>query len=356
MKIFGNFEFLILNFKLNSKLKTRNVKFIFVALALFLISNGRAQQNAAGQGDFVSTEYFEPPHQQERKTQLSGTDAQPLAGGLLELKNLKLEMFNLDGKKNFIAQAPECIYDAEKNSANSAGNLDLQTGDGKLRVSGDGFLWREVNQILTISNNVRTTIMALATAAGVAASAAQTNINSIFETPRGQTKIDSDSADFDMTAHTAIYRGHVRVNDPQMQMTCALLTANLPPDGGRVNHIVAETNVVINFTQNGRLTHALGQKAVYDYSAQNGATNETVTLTGNPEVESVEGGAIFTNHAETIIWDRINDSFRFINYHANYQNLNSTETNSPAEKTNLPPGAIDNIDRIYPSQGPSQGF
>ena len=34
----------------------------------------------------------------------------------------------------------------------------LQTGDGKFRVEGDGFLWRQNDSFLTISNHVHTVI------------------------------------------------------------------------------------------------------------------------------------------------------------------------------------------------------
>ena len=34
---------------------------------------------------------------------------------------------------------------------------------------------------------------------------------------RPPTRIDSDSVDFDLTARQAIYRGHVRVDDPEMK-------------------------------------------------------------------------------------------------------------------------------------------
>jgi hypothetical protein len=34
----------------------------------------------------------------------------------------------------------------------------LQNGDGKFVVEGEGFLWRQTNSFLTISNNVRTRI------------------------------------------------------------------------------------------------------------------------------------------------------------------------------------------------------
>jgi len=36
--------------------------------------------------------------------------------------------------------------------------LRLETGDGQSHVEGDGFLWRQTNQLLTISNNVQSVI------------------------------------------------------------------------------------------------------------------------------------------------------------------------------------------------------
>ena len=59
----------------------------------------RAQPNGVQHAnDFTSTEYFEPPHQQQIKSILSGAEALPQPGGLLIIKQLKLEMFSLDGK------------------------------------------------------------------------------------------------------------------------------------------------------------------------------------------------------------------------------------------------------------------
>jgi hypothetical protein len=119
---------------------------------------------------------------------------------------------------------------------------------------------------------------------------------------------------------------------------------------------------VIDSTDNkGQTTHVTGDKAVYIYNVQNGVTNETVTLTGNPQprVENAQG----TMAADVITWDRANNHYRLIgNYKGvGHQNFGVvTDTNLPpantnnltAPKTNLPPGTIDNIDRmILPSQG-----
>jgi hypothetical protein len=87
---------------------------------------------------------------------LSGAEALPQPGGLLIIKQLKLEMFNPDGRLEWVVNAPECVYDTFKGVANSPGHLQVRTGDGKIRTDGDGFLWRQSDQKLTISNNVCT--------------------------------------------------------------------------------------------------------------------------------------------------------------------------------------------------------
>ena len=58
---------------------------------------------------------------------------------------------------------------------------------------------------------------------------ATTNSPAAPPPPRAPTQIYSDnSADFDLNGHQAIYRGHVRVDDPEMKLTCALLVADVP--------------------------------------------------------------------------------------------------------------------------------
>ena len=128
-------------------------------ILFFAIPNGRTQPNGVQHAsDFTSVEYFEPPHQQQMKSRLSGAEAQPQAGGLLVIKQLKLETFDVNGKPEIIVNAPECVYDTLNGVASSPGHLQMQTGDGKFRVEGEGFLWRQNDSFLTISNNVHTVI------------------------------------------------------------------------------------------------------------------------------------------------------------------------------------------------------
>lgn len=129
-----------------------------MALGFFAVAV-RAQQNGIRHAsDFSSVEYFETPHQRQMKSRLSGAEAQPLSGGLLLIKKLKLEMFKEDGRLEYVVEAPDCAYDTSHSTASSPGPLQLRTGDGKFRVTGEGFLWRQNDSFLTISNHVRTVI------------------------------------------------------------------------------------------------------------------------------------------------------------------------------------------------------
>jgi len=129
---------------------------VLMALGYFTV---RAQQATTGQANnFSSVEYFESPHQTMMRTRLSGAEAQPLAGGLLVIRQLKLETFDSNGVPGLIVKAPDCVYDTLHGVASSPGHLRLETADGSSHVEGDGFLWRQTDSFLTISNHVQTVI------------------------------------------------------------------------------------------------------------------------------------------------------------------------------------------------------
>lgn len=209
-------------------------------------------------------------------------------------------------------------------------------------------------------------------AAGQILAPMTTNAPAEPKPPRGPTVIEADGpADFDLTAREVIYHDHVRVDDPEMKLTCERLTANLPEAGERMTNIVAETNVVIDFSdEKGRPVHATGDKAIYCFRVQDGVTNETVTLSGNPQVENALG----TQTGDEIVWDRANNRIT-IPRNARmvfHQNLNSAmsgtnpppATSPPAKVTNSPPathraaadtnsapGKPDSIQNLNPAPG-----
>jgi hypothetical protein len=130
-----------------------------IVAGLILATAGRAQSNVVGHAsDFTSVEYYPAPNQQQMKSRLSGAEAQPLPGGLLAIKELKLETFGLDGKSEIVVNAPECVYDQSSGTASSAGRLQVQYQEGKIRIAGEGFLWRQGDSFLTISNRISTVL------------------------------------------------------------------------------------------------------------------------------------------------------------------------------------------------------
>lgn len=155
------------------------------------------------------------------------------------------------------------------------------------------------------------------------------------------TQIHSDSAVFDSTGHQVTYFGHVQVDDPRMKLTCACLVADLLPTIGRVNHVVAMTNVVIDATdEKGQPMHATSDEAIYNYQVKDGETNETITLTGHAKAENAQ--IVLTG--EPIKYDLMTGALTATNETTTLrQNFNGTAntnqpsaTNEPTESKNLP--------------------
>jgi lipopolysaccharide transport protein LptA len=161
-----------------------------------------------------------------------------------------------------------------------------------------------------------------------APAAVQTNAPAPVPAPthlRPATEIFADTADFNLKTQLAVYTGHVRVEDPQMKLTCGVMTARVP-QSGRPDSIVAEQNVVIDAIDNeGKPVHATGDKAVYTYRVINSVTNETVELTGNPRVQKPGYEAT----ADTITWDRSNNTFRLDRPHIVIQPDTKEHPNTP---------------------------
>jgi len=150
--------------------------------------------------------------------------------------------------------------------------------------------------------------------------------------PRPLILIESDGpAVFDLSGRRAIYHDHVQLDSPEMKLSCEWLAADLPQDGGRVTNIVAETNVVIDATDDkGQKLHAIAARAVYHYGVQDEATNETVTLTGDARVENAQGWLT----GDYIIWDRAHNR---LSVPSNPKMIVRENLNGLASGTNSPP-------------------
>jgi lipopolysaccharide transport protein LptA len=135
-----------------------------------------------------------------------------------------------------------------------------------------------------------------------------------------KTEIFSERGQFNMKDRLMIYIDNVRVLDPQMRLTCEIMTVTLP-ESGRPDRIVAERNVVINGVDNkGQPIHATSDKAIYTYHVSlvtnddhtvNSVTNEVVSLTGNPRVQQGENWMT----GNEITWNRQSGEFNIDHPH-----------------------------------------
>ncbi len=170
---------------------------------------------------------------------------------------------------------------------------------------------------------------------------AATNSSAQSKQMQGPIRIDSTGpADFDLNNHWVTYSDHVIVTNAQFKMTCEWLMANMPQNGEHLTNIVAKTNVVVDFTdEKGQKSHATGHKGVYFYHAENGVTNETITLTGTPGQKPKLDQAQGTLSGDSIIWNLITRHLTIEGSPEGIGFMDSkslTGTNSPAAMTNVP--------------------
>jgi hypothetical protein len=135
----------------------------FCSVFSLAVADQKQQPNSTIKGFKAPLEYFDPPHELQVKTFLEGTEAEPGTNGSISIRNAKLQTFHEDGSWEMTANAPHCFWDSRQQTVSSSGPLQVVTSDEKylFHHEGVGFIWRQTNSDLIISNNVRTTIILL---------------------------------------------------------------------------------------------------------------------------------------------------------------------------------------------------
>lgn len=233
----------------NLKAKT-SVAFLTCAAALAGVWFGarvQAQPSLGTAENFTTSEYFDAPNEKQIKSLITGAEAQPQSGGRYLLKQLKIETFRVTGEREIVIEAPACVYDSVARTAGSAGRLQIQSGDGRFSVAGEGFLWQEREGRLTISNQVRSVIQRATTNAVTEASA--------------PLVITSRWFSFDATNQYAVFHEEVHGDDPEMEFTCGQLAVHAAPGERTFEVIEAGQSPVIIGKADGRRVTA--DRAVY---------------------------------------------------------------------------------------------
>jgi hypothetical protein len=133
---------------------TRRLPGIVFAILLALASPAAAQFAGQTVRGFRLPEYNEDGTLRQL---LSAESAIILEGGLLQLGNPQIELYN-QGVVSVRIQAPECAFDQTRKRAASREHIRIVTD--KAVLTGDGFAWNGENEQFQIFSNVRVTIAA----------------------------------------------------------------------------------------------------------------------------------------------------------------------------------------------------
>ncbi|HOW66093.1 MAG TPA: hypothetical protein PK256_12465, partial [Verrucomicrobiota bacterium] len=210
---------------------------------------------------------------------LQGKEAYPLANGQVQVLGLQLHYFDKDdGATNLIVEATEGFWDQITKTAYSPSDLKVVLGGGQIELQGRGFTWKQDDSILTISNDVKTTLL---------------------RPP--PLNLTADRFVFNVGTNRVNYFGNVQGEDTNMILTCEALTLTLPKaatgplDPGlaivrvtppsepsqttarpEIDRILAETNVTVVNRRDGSLVK--GDRAEYLRLKE----GEQIELTGHP--------------------------------------------------------------------------
>lgn len=144
------------------------------------------------------------------------------------------------------------------------------------------------------------------------------------------TRISGDSLQANFKSNIYVFRGNARVNDPQIQIWCDVLTWEQPqPPASVIERGTADGNVRIEAFPAGDTNKVTGaaQTAVYLHDIVGSVTNRTVRLTGNPARVNRTGERGGTVTGTMIEWDLENDSVRVENADASMQPKTGGRTN-----------------------------
>ena len=109
--------------------------------------------------EFYESQKGDPIQTNRLRGLLMASQGQYLSNDMFLLTQMRLEHYRVDGETNLIAQAPECLFNADSRVASSTGRLEIVGMNGAFVVQGQrGFEVRMTNSTMSLSNRVRTMI------------------------------------------------------------------------------------------------------------------------------------------------------------------------------------------------------
>ena len=242
-------------------------KWMITVFAAYLLAANPSQalgQAAASTGRF---RIAEKSADSLRVSILTGTEAVFQADGTLALTDPRLVTVTAAGKTNLVFTASECLYDQDKKTIRSPGELSLSTGDGQMQLRGVGFFGNLAGPTLSVSSNVEARL--------------DKNFSRL---PIGQArkKTDTPSAEpellritsrlFELEPGRAVFRGSVSVIDADGTLNSDSIAIGLREDDWEVQTIRAAGSVVMQADQ----IKTTSEQADYDL------VTGLIVLKGNP--------------------------------------------------------------------------
>jgi lipopolysaccharide export system protein LptA len=181
--------------------------------ALFIllsIVTGLAQTNRPGAiKGYTVTQYHPAPNFKQLQMKLTGTEAVPLdgPGQRYQVTRPHFQSFQTNGALQVTIETPQCIYDgsdAKARTVSSADKLSMRSGQGDFSIEGKGFLWRQNEKILVISNDVRALVQ--------------------YTNNAPPLEITSRWFEFDAERRRGVFHDNVRGADTNQVFTCAILS------------------------------------------------------------------------------------------------------------------------------------
>jgi lipopolysaccharide export system protein LptA len=171
----------------------------------FLISFAQTGPPGAAKG-FNVTQYHSAPHFRQMEFKLVGAEARQLPGPgrQFQITQPNFQAFQTNGAPLVRIESPECFFDETARLLHSPETLAMQSGDGRFRLTGKGFHWRQADQMLVISNEVRALIQ--------------------WTNDAPPLEITSRWFEFDARTRRGVFHDDVRGENPEQVFTCETLT------------------------------------------------------------------------------------------------------------------------------------
>jgi len=206
--------------------------------------------------NFSASDPYPSPNYKQMQYIVTGVEGRPQPDKTFLLTGLKLRTFKINGDLEMTVDAPECIFNDKARSAQSAGKLTLESGDGKLRVEGIGFGCQLDNNLLIISNDVKAIIVR-----------PNTNANA------APLVITSRWLEFDAKKRRGIFHDNVRGDDPDFVFNCGTLVVSAGNTNQSFDLIEARDSFVV--TGKAGAKRASADQGIYR------SADGSIELTGN---------------------------------------------------------------------------